>query len=297
MQRVSTTMQNSSITIETGRQLPTDLVLLERKGLGHPDTLADHLAEELSRAYSRYTLDRFGAVLHHNFDKLALLGGSCEVRYGAGQMTAPVKVLINGRAAYACGGEDIPVRELAEQAIHAFFQARLPELTGHLDLVFNITGNPSPGAVVTDEGGTDRSRWFASRSVDDLRERHVLRASCLSWPGFRASSASGAGGSVAAILHVGLAFCAPAQTGSTTCQDSAISVDMSRQAVGPFTIEVNGPTAQTNPGGGRIRQEGWRPGIPAPVRRARTARTRGSQREPPRRAGPAPPCRPPRRCR
>ncbi|MFD8703765.1 methionine adenosyltransferase [Kitasatospora sp. NPDC059648] len=176
MQRVSTTVQNSSITIETGRPLPTDLVLLERKGLGHPDTLADHLAEELSRAYSRYTLDRFGAVLHHNFDKLALLGGSCEVRYGAGRMTAPVRVLVNGRAAYACGGEDIPVRELVEQAVMAFFHDRLPELAGHLDLVFNITSNPSPGAVVTDESGTDRSRWFAPRSVDDLRERHTLLA-------------------------------------------------------------------------------------------------------------------------
>ncbi|MFJ8435143.1 methionine adenosyltransferase [Kitasatospora sp. NPDC094019] len=176
MQRVSTTVEHSSITIETGRPLPTDLVLLERKGLGHPDTLADHLAEELSRAYSRYTLDRFGAVLHHNFDKLALLGGSCEVRYGAGRMTTPVKVLVNGRAAYACGGEEIPVRELVEQAVLAFFHDRLPELAGHLDLVFNITSNPSPGAVVTDESGTDRSRWFAPRSVDDLRERHTLIA-------------------------------------------------------------------------------------------------------------------------
>ncbi|MGW2539793.1 methionine adenosyltransferase [Kitasatospora sp. NPDC001574] len=176
MQRTSTTTESSSITIETGSPLPTDLVLLERKGLGHPDTLADHLAEELSRAYSRYTLDRFGAVLHHNFDKLALLGGSCEVRYGAGRMTAPVKVLLNGRAAYACGGEEIPVRSLAEDVVRGFFRTRLPELTEHLDLVFNITSNPSPGAVVTDGTGTDRSRWFAPRSVDDLRERQVLLA-------------------------------------------------------------------------------------------------------------------------
>ncbi|MGH3697104.1 MAG: methionine adenosyltransferase [Pseudonocardiaceae bacterium] len=45
-----------------------------RQGFGHPDTLADQLAEGLSRAYSRWTLEQCGAVLRHNFDKLGLLG-------------------------------------------------------------------------------------------------------------------------------------------------------------------------------------------------------------------------------
>jgi S-adenosylmethionine synthetase len=39
---------------------------VERKGIGHPDTLADALAEHLSVNYSRYTKKRFGAILHHN---------------------------------------------------------------------------------------------------------------------------------------------------------------------------------------------------------------------------------------
>ena len=49
---------------------------VERKGEGHPDTLADGLAEHLSVKYSNYTLKNFGAVLHHNFDKVGLLGGA-----------------------------------------------------------------------------------------------------------------------------------------------------------------------------------------------------------------------------
>jgi S-adenosylmethionine synthetase len=135
--------------------------------------LADHLAEHLSRAYSRYTLDHFGAVLHHNFDKLALLGGASEVRYGGGRMTAPVRVLVNGRAARTCGGEAIPVNELVDAEVRMFFSDRLPEISGHLDIAFNITSNSSPGAVVTDEGVPDRVRWFNPRSIDDLRERRV----------------------------------------------------------------------------------------------------------------------------
>jgi S-adenosylmethionine synthetase len=55
--------------------------VVERKGAGHPDTLADGVAEAISRAYSRYCLDGFGAILHHNTDKTSLLGGAAHVRF------------------------------------------------------------------------------------------------------------------------------------------------------------------------------------------------------------------------
>ncbi|MEV7466821.1 methionine adenosyltransferase [Streptomyces kronopolitis] len=171
MPRTSTTFGNSHLVIETGAPRPDATTIVERKGLGHPDTLADHLAERLSRAYSRYTVRHFGAVLHHNFDKLALLGGASEVRYGGGAMTAPIRVLVNGRAAPTCGGERIPVTEIVETEIRAFFAERLPEVSDHLDIVFNITSNSSPGAVVTGDGVPDRTRWFNPRSIEDLRER------------------------------------------------------------------------------------------------------------------------------
>ena len=159
--------------IETSAPQPDATSIVERKGLGHPDTLADHLAERLSRAYSQYTVERFGAVLHHNFDKLALLGGASEVRYGGGNMTSPVRVLVNGRAAPGCGGEAIPVTEIIEAEVTAFFAERLPEVSDHLDIDFNITSNSSPGAVLTGDDTPDRTRWFNPRSVDDLRERRV----------------------------------------------------------------------------------------------------------------------------
>lgn len=38
-----------------------DVVFVERKGVGHPDTLADHLAELLSQRYSQFTLKNYGA--------------------------------------------------------------------------------------------------------------------------------------------------------------------------------------------------------------------------------------------
>jgi S-adenosylmethionine synthetase len=176
MNRTTKTVGRSRIVIETGTPCPDATTIVERKGLGHPDTLADHLAERLSQAYSSHTLERFGAVLHHNFDKLALLGGASEVRYGAGKMTAPVRVLVNGRAAGTCGDEEIPIDEIVETTVRKFFAERLPEVGENIDLRFNITSNSSPGAVLTDGEVPERTRWFAPRSVDDLRERRVLLA-------------------------------------------------------------------------------------------------------------------------
>jgi S-adenosylmethionine synthetase len=176
MNRTTKTIGRSRVVIETGCSQPDATTVVERKGAGHPDTLADHLAEQLSRAYSQYTLEQFGAVLHHNFDKLALLGGSSQVKYGEGAMTSPVRVLVNGRAARSCGDTEIPIDCLAEETVHAFFAKRLPELADHLDVHLRITSNSSPGAILTNDETPERVRWFAPRSLDDLRERRTLLA-------------------------------------------------------------------------------------------------------------------------
>ncbi len=175
MRRTRSKIDNCTLVIESDAVAPGEVTIVERKGWGHPDTLADHLAERLSRVYSRYTLEHFGAVLHHNFDKLALLGGACEVRYGSGRMTAPVRALVNGRAARTCAGDAIPVDDLVQETVRAFFRERLPELD-QLSVELNITGNSSPGAVLTDSDTPDRTVWFAPRSLDDLRERRTRLA-------------------------------------------------------------------------------------------------------------------------
>jgi S-adenosylmethionine synthetase len=49
--------------------------IVERKGLGHPDTICDLLSERLSVALSKYYLGQFGLILHHNVDKALLAAG------------------------------------------------------------------------------------------------------------------------------------------------------------------------------------------------------------------------------
>src|SRR3989344_3751272 len=99
---------------------------VELKGKGHPDTLADALAETLSINYSKYTLGKFGAILHHNFDKVGLLGGSSFVSFGRGHLVNPIKVLINGRVSKKFANEIIPAQKLLTNWTKEFFRKRLP---------------------------------------------------------------------------------------------------------------------------------------------------------------------------
>lgn len=90
--------------------------LVERKGLGHPDTICDALAEEASRALCRWYLDRFGFILHHNLDKVLLVGGTARPAFGGGTIEAPVKIMIAGRAAREYRGVHVPVADIVVAA-------------------------------------------------------------------------------------------------------------------------------------------------------------------------------------
>ncbi len=170
------TAGESRLTVEAGIPVPPVTSIIERKGLGHPDTLADHLAEELSRAYAAYTRDTVGAILHHNFDKLALLGGSSRVAFGGGAMTSPVRVLVNGRATHRCGSVSIPVDDIVTETVRRFLHRRLPHLANNYTVELNVTANSSPGAVHSHSGQPERASWFSPASVEQLRERAVLLA-------------------------------------------------------------------------------------------------------------------------
>lgn len=95
-------------------RLPVEIV--ERKGIGHPDTVCDALAEELSRAYSLYCLEQFGLVMHHNVDKALLWGGISEPCFGGGQVLAPIEIFLAGRATCDYKGVKVPVEQLVQES-------------------------------------------------------------------------------------------------------------------------------------------------------------------------------------
>jgi S-adenosylmethionine synthetase len=134
--------------------------VVERKGLGHPDTLADALAERMSVAYSRQCLAQFGAVLHHNLDKLYLRGGHARTDLGVFEMTEPVTLTIGGRVSTSYADAPIDYRELFEQVASDYLSTVLPNFDHRRWLRI-------------EHATTDRSRfpaWFHPGGHDDLPE-------------------------------------------------------------------------------------------------------------------------------
>ncbi len=72
--------------------------LVERKGLGHPDYIADAASEVSSVELSKYYLSKYGAILHHNLDKVLLVGGQAKPTFGGGEVIHPIYIIVAGRA-------------------------------------------------------------------------------------------------------------------------------------------------------------------------------------------------------
>jgi S-adenosylmethionine synthetase len=72
--------------------------IVERKGIGHPDSVCDAAADACSRALCKYYYENFGRYYHHNVDKAALVGGISKPEFGGGMILEPEYFLIVGRA-------------------------------------------------------------------------------------------------------------------------------------------------------------------------------------------------------
>ena len=102
--------------------------IVERKGIGHPDTICDALAETLSRNLCQEYQRRFGQILHHNVDKALLCGGRAAATFGGGSIIAPINIYLAGRAVAEVGGEAIPIKEIAVEGSRAWLKANLHAL-------------------------------------------------------------------------------------------------------------------------------------------------------------------------
>lgn len=125
------------ITTETLTDTPiwerrTEVV--ERKGRGHPDTICDALSEELSIALCHYYQQQFGVILHHNVDKLLLVGGAAQPQFGGGSIVHPIELFYGGRACLHHKGIRVPVEDLIRRTSQAWVRDNIPELNPYRDI-------------------------------------------------------------------------------------------------------------------------------------------------------------------
>jgi S-adenosylmethionine synthetase len=129
-----------NIQIEALDQIPLEkqrIELVERKCLGHPDSLADGIAESISQALCKAYLDEFGVVLHHNTDQGEVVAGESSPKFGGGKMVRPIYILIDGRATKTFNGVTIPADAVAVETAHAYLHKILPDLNLNRDLMID----------------------------------------------------------------------------------------------------------------------------------------------------------------
>jgi len=154
-----------------------EVEIVERKGLGHPDTLCDALAEEFGRALCRWYQERFGRLLHHNVDKVLLSGGAARPAFGGGEVLAPIELFLAGRATTECEGVQIPVEDLAVEGSRALLRARLHALDADAHVRIHCLVHPGAAELVDLYGqalANDTSCGVGYAPLSDL-ERVVLR--------------------------------------------------------------------------------------------------------------------------
>jgi S-adenosylmethionine synthetase len=122
--------------------------IVERKGLGHPDSICDAIAEEFSLALSRFYLEQAGEILHHNVDKTLLAAGTAHPRFGGGSVGEPMRLLLAGRATLACHGAITPVAELAEHAARQWCAQNLRALDATRHVVVTCLVRPGSSELV-----------------------------------------------------------------------------------------------------------------------------------------------------
>ncbi len=90
-----------NITIQRITQTPIEerfIEIIERKGRGHPDYIADSMSEVVSVALCKYYKKNFGVIFHHNVDKSLVVGGRANPFFGGGEVCEPIQIIVAGRA-------------------------------------------------------------------------------------------------------------------------------------------------------------------------------------------------------
>ncbi len=102
--------------------------IVERKGLGHPDSLCDGIADAVSVALCKEYERKCGMILHHNTDKVQLVAGrSCPV-YGGGELISPIYIMLGGRATGNFGGDEIAVDIVTTKATKEYLKKNVRNL-------------------------------------------------------------------------------------------------------------------------------------------------------------------------
>jgi len=154
-------MAQRNVRVEPVPGVPVErqrVEVVERKGLGHPDSICDGVAEAVSRALASEYLDRFGRVLHYNTDETQLAAGTAAPAFGGGEVIQPIYLLIIGRATERYRGRSIPTESIALRTARRYLDEQFPALDVGSDVIVDVRLGEGSGDLqeVFDDDGDGR---------------------------------------------------------------------------------------------------------------------------------------------
>ena len=137
-----------SIEIEERDIIPVaerPIEFVERKGVGHPDSLIDGIVESISLELCKAYMETAGQILHHNVDKGLIIGGASEANFGSAKITRPIEVILTGRATTEYKNHTIPVDEIAIRTADAYLRkyTRFLDVDKEVKIVSKIVSGSS----------------------------------------------------------------------------------------------------------------------------------------------------------
>jgi S-adenosylmethionine synthetase len=139
----------------------SEIEVVERKGIGHPDSLAELVADAFIRCYAKFALSTFGVVPNVSVDKTTLIGALATLRPGSHVIERGARALLVGKITRRVGSVEIPVEDLFQECVQdVLVQAGLGPLFEHMS--FEVINN--------DRFTDDHAReMYRPSSIEDIR--------------------------------------------------------------------------------------------------------------------------------
>jgi S-adenosylmethionine synthetase len=139
-----------NIIVEEFNQAPLEeqrLEIVERKGLGHPDSICDAILERVSVELSKEYMKKFGAIMHYNADKSLLVAGEVNTRFGGGKVKQPMLLIFGDRATNEVEGVRVPVEKIAIQAAKKWIKENLRFVDPEKHVRYQVELKPGSAAL------------------------------------------------------------------------------------------------------------------------------------------------------
>lgn len=127
--------------METTKATPTfkkQFEIVERKGIGHPDTICDLVMDKVSIELSKLYLKETGIIQHHNLDKTMLVAGQTENRFGGGSVLKPMKLIMGDRVTILSDDHRVPIGDFMITTAKSWFENNLRNVNEYVEFALEI---------------------------------------------------------------------------------------------------------------------------------------------------------------